>query len=156
MGHIAEMNMGYLLHPIGDPRVSEFENNSYRINALADRSEGFIWRLQDKGYDLPENDTGALFGRPEVALATLSTWESFESFEHFVYNTLHGRFVKRRAEWFEHLDEPSYVIWPIEHGHIPSLTEGKEKLLQLKNNGPSPQAYDFAYGRQMMGGSRDV
>ena len=92
----------------------------------------------------------------EVALANFPPGESFETFEHFVFNTLHGRFVKRRAEWFEHLDEPSYVIWPIEHGHIPSLTEGKEKLLQLKNNGPSPQAYDFAYGRQMMGGSRDV
>jgi len=150
MGHIAQMNMGYLLHPHGDPRVSEFENNAYRMNALADRSEGFIWRLKDRDFDLPENNVGTLFGRSEVALATLSTWESFEAFEHFVYKTLHGRFVKRRAEWFEHLEEPSYVIWPIKPGHIPSLTEGKEKLLLLIDNGPSPQAYDFAFGRRML------
>lgn len=149
MGHIAQMNMGYLLHPHGDLRIAEFEDNSDRVNAVADRSKGFIWRLQGEGYDLPENDTGALFGRPAVALATLSTWESYEDFEHFVHKTIHGQFIDRRAEWFEHVDGPSYVIWPIKNGHIPSLTEGKAKLLQLRSDGPSPEAYDFASGEIM-------
>ncbi len=124
MGSIAQMNMGYLLHPHGDARISGFEDNSDRINAGADRSMGFVWRLQGDGYELPENDTGALFGQPEVALATLSTWESFEDFEHFVHKTIHGQFLDRRAEWFENVNVPSYVIWPIDIGHIPSLTEG--------------------------------
>ena len=55
MGHIAQMNMGYLLHTHGDPRIAGFEDNSDRVNAVADRSKGFIWRLQGEGYDLPEN-----------------------------------------------------------------------------------------------------
>lgn len=140
LGPIAQMNMGYLLHPHGDPRVAGFEDNSDRLNAVADRSPGFIWRLQGEGYDLPENDTGALFGRPEVALATLSTWESFEDFEHFVHKTIHGQFLDRRAEWFEHVHDQSYVIWPIEAGHIPSLTEGKKqtasaKIWRIKSSG---------------------
>nr|WP_256368687.1 DUF3291 domain-containing protein [Ruegeria sp. HKCCA6948] len=143
------MNMGYLLHPLGDPRVAGFEDNSDRLNAVADRSKGFIWRLQGVGYDLPENDTGALFGRPHVALATLSTWQSFEDLKHFVHMTVHGQFLDRRAEWFEHVDDPSYVIWPIQAGHIPSLTEGKERLVRLRTDGPSPEAYDFATGRYM-------
>ncbi|WP_171210281.1 MULTISPECIES: DUF3291 domain-containing protein [unclassified Ruegeria] len=151
MGHIAQMNMGYLLFPHGDPRVAGFEGNSDLVNAVADRSKGFIWRLQGAGYDLPENDAGALFGRPEVALATLSTWESFEDFENFVHNTIHGKFIDRRAQWFEHVDDQSYVIWPIEAGHVPSLTEGKSKLLELRSKGPSSAAFDFATGRRMSG-----
>ncbi len=150
MGHIAQMNMGYLLHPHGDPRIAGFEDNSDRVNAVADRSKGFIWRLQGEGYDLPENDTGALFGRPEVALATLSTWKVIK-----ISNTLFTRLfmvnlliAERR---FEHLNDPSYVIWPIENGYIPSLTEGKTKLLQLRSNGPSPEAYNFTTGENMSG-----
>ncbi len=143
------MNMGYLLHPHGDPRIAGFEDNSDRVNAIADRSEGFVWRLQGTGYDLPENNTGALFGRPDVSLATLSTWESFEDLERFVHKTIHGQFLERRAEWFENLEEPSYVIWPIATGHIPSLTEGNERLLKLRSEGPTLEAYDFASGKVM-------
>ncbi|NOC85856.1 DUF3291 domain-containing protein [Ruegeria sp. HKCCD6428] len=124
-----------------------FEDNSDRLNAVADRSRGFIWRLKDEDCDLPENDTGALFGRSHVALATLSTWQSFADLEHFVHRTIHGQFLDRRAEWFEHVDDPGYVIWPIQVGHIPSLTEGKERLLRLRTEGPSPEAYDFATGK---------
>ncbi len=144
--HIAQMNMGYLRHPFGDPRIAEFENNSDLVNGIADRSPGFIWRLSGTGYDLPENDMGRLFGRPEVALATLSVWESFADFTHFVHQTLHGRFLSRRADWFEHVDEPSYVIWPVEPGHIPTLSEGNDRLNRLRRNGPTDAAYDFAYG----------
>ncbi|NOD69620.1 MULTISPECIES: DUF3291 domain-containing protein [Ruegeria] len=41
-------------------------------------------------------------------------------------------------------------IWPIWAGHIPSLTEGKERLLRLRTDGPSPEAYDFATGKDMV------
>jgi hypothetical protein len=143
--HIAQMNMGYLRHPLGDPRVAGFTDNTDRVNQIADRSPGFVWRMTSADETHPENDIGGLFGRPAVALATLSVWERYEDFAHFVHNTVHGHFLKRRAEWFEPLDLPSYVIWPIAMGHIPSLAEGKEKLMQLRANGPSADAYDFAY-----------
>lgn len=145
MQHIAQMNMGYLLHPLGDPRVAGFEDNTDRVNAVADRSKGFVWRMKDEDLTIPENDYGRLFGRPDVALATLSVWESFEDFEHFVHKTIHGQFLNRRAEWFEDLNAPSYVIWPIQAGHIPNLAEGKERLMLLRKNGPSEEAYDFKY-----------
>ncbi len=151
MGHIAQMNMGFLLHPHGDYRISGFEDNSDLVNAVADRSNGFVWRLKDDGYERPENDTGRLFGRPEVALATLSVWESYKDFSHFVHKTVHGQFLDRRAEWFEHVDAPSYVIWPVEEHHIPTLTEGKQKLMLLRENGPRSGAYDFAYGARTFG-----
>jgi hypothetical protein len=145
LGHIAQINMGFLLHPTGDSRIAEFEDNLDRINGVADRSKGFVWRLKDKGYDQPENDTGAVFGRPDVVLATLSVWANFKDFEQFVHKTVHGQFLKRRAEWFEKVDVPSYVIWPVAVGHIPSLIEGKGKLMLLRENGPTDKAYDFKF-----------
>lgn len=80
-----------------------------------------------------------------MALATLSVWQCFGDFEHFVHKTIHGQFLARRAEWFEELDVPSYVIWPIRAGHIPTLAEGKERLMLLRRNGPSEDAYNFSY-----------
>jgi hypothetical protein len=145
MQHIAQMNMGFLLHPFGDPLIAGFEDNTDRVNEVADRSKGFVWRMKDEDLDIPENDCGRLFGRPEVALATLSVWESFKDFEHFVHKTIHGQFLNRRAEWFEHVEAPSYVIWPIAVGHIPNLVEGKERLMLLREHGPSDDAYDFSY-----------
>ena len=151
MGHIAQMNMGFLLHPHGDHRISGFEDNLDLVNAVADRSNGFVWRLKDEGFELPENDTGRLFGRPKVALATLSVWESHEDFSNFVHKTVHGQLLDRRAEWFEPVDAPSYVIWPVDENHIPTLTEGKQKLLLLRENGASSGAYDFEYGESTFG-----
>ena len=77
------MNMGFLLHSHGDQRISGFEDNLDLVNAVADRSNGFVWRLKDEGFELLENDTGRLFGRPEVALATLSVWEKLQRFFEF-------------------------------------------------------------------------
>lgn len=145
MHHIAQMNMGYLLHPLDDPRTAGFTDNTDRVNAVADRSKGFVWRMKDEDLAMPENDYGKLFGRPNVALATLSVWQCYEDFEHFVHKTIHGQFLGRRAEWFEALDVPSHVIWPIRAGHIPTLVEGKERLMLLRRNGPSEDAYDFSY-----------
>ena len=43
--HIAELNIGRLLHPVGDPRIADFVDNLGRINAMAERMPGFVWRL---------------------------------------------------------------------------------------------------------------
>ena len=143
--HIAQMNMGYLLHSFGDPRIAGFEENTDRVNAVADRSKGFVWRMKDEDLANPDNDYGRLFGRPDVALATLSVWESRADFEHFVHKTIHGAFLNRRAEWFEHVDAPTYVLWPIRAGHVPTLVEGRDRLMLLRKNGPSDTAFDFSY-----------
>jgi hypothetical protein len=43
---LAQINIGRLLAPQGDPRVQPFFDALDRINALADGAEGFVWRLQ--------------------------------------------------------------------------------------------------------------
>lgn len=39
------MNFARLLHEPGDPRVAGFVDNVPKVNAIAERSPGFVWRL---------------------------------------------------------------------------------------------------------------
>src|ERR1051326_6590674 len=45
--HIAQLNVGRLRYETDDPRMADFMNNLARINALAERSPGFVWRYTD-------------------------------------------------------------------------------------------------------------
>ncbi|MCS3795188.1 hypothetical protein GGD38_000526 [Chitinophagaceae bacterium OAS944] len=45
--HLAQVNIGKILGPIDSPVMAEFVANLDRINALAENSEGFVWRLKD-------------------------------------------------------------------------------------------------------------
>ena len=44
--HLAQVNIGLLRAPIEDPIMEGFRSQLDSINALADRSPGFVWRLQ--------------------------------------------------------------------------------------------------------------
>ena len=44
--HIAQMNVGHARHPLDDSRMKDFMDNLDRINALAEASPGFVWRLK--------------------------------------------------------------------------------------------------------------
>jgi len=136
--HIAELNIGRFRYSTDDPRMTAFMANLDRINALAERSEGFVWRLKDESNNAtairPEND-------PTMAV-NLSVWESVEALERFVWATVHKQFYNRKADWFEKLGTPHFVMWPIPAGHIPDLAEAMARLEYLTAQGDS----DFAFG----------
>ena len=44
--HIAQLNVGRADAPLEDAVVADFMNWLDEINALAERSPGFVWRLQ--------------------------------------------------------------------------------------------------------------
>src|SRR6266567_1630164 len=46
--HLAQLNIGRLRYELDDPRLADFIDNLARVNAIAERSEGFVWRLQDE------------------------------------------------------------------------------------------------------------
>lgn len=136
---LAQLNIGYARHPLDDPRMADFMNNLDRINALAERSPGFVWRLQDES----GNATGIGFGGPDPRLIhNMSVWESAEALEKFVWQTAHKRFYQRKAEWFDPHAGPYFVMWWIEDGHIPTTEEARERLEHLRAHGPS----EFAFG----------
>ena len=142
--HVAELNIGQLNHPIDDPRMADFVGNLARVNAMAERMPGFVWRLVGDG----SND-GALDLRPyandPMMAVNMSVWETVEHLEQYVWNTVHKRFYNRKAEWFSPMKSHHFVMWPVEEGHIPSVEEAKARLDHLEANGNSEFAYDWAH-----------
>jgi hypothetical protein len=141
--HVAELNIGRLNHPIDDPRMADFVDNLARVNAMADRMPGFVWRLVGDG-----SNGGALELRPypdPMMAVNMSVWETVEHLEQYVWNTVHKRFYNRKAEWFEPMKSHHFVMWPIEEGHIPTVDEARARLDHLEANGNSDFAYDWAH-----------
>lgn len=46
--YLAQVNIAKMLAPLESPVMVDFVNNLDRINALAESSEGFIWRLKEE------------------------------------------------------------------------------------------------------------
>ncbi len=136
--HVAQLNIGRSLYPLDDPRMAGFMNALAAINAIADRSPGFVWRMQD------ESGAGATdikYTDDPQAIANMSVWESPEALEHFVWMTAHKRIYSQKHSWFETPARATFVMWPVERGRIPTLCEALERLQHLRSHGSSDYAY---------------
>ena len=137
--HLAQINIGRLRAPVGDPLIAEFAASLDRINALADAAPGFVWRLTGKGNDATDIRPDA--DDPLMAL-NMSVWESPQALGAFVYRSDHQPVMRRRAEWFEKL-ELFMALWWVPVGHIPTVEEGMGKIEALRRLGPTAEAFTF-------------
>lgn len=137
--HLAQINVGRLRAPIDDPRVAEFVDGLDEINALADESPGFIWRLQTE----EGNATGVRTSDDELFIVNMSVWASLDDLFKYVYRTEHVDFLRNRRDWFERMDEPHMCLWWVPAGHAPSIEEGLAKLDHFRRHGSTPQAFSF-------------
>ena len=137
--HLAELNIGRIRHPLDDPRMSDFVNNLDLVNGLAERSQGFVWRLKD------ENGSATsirAFDDPLI-IVNVSLWENAESLERYVWQTVHKRFYGRRHEWFDKFEGAYFVMWWVPAGHRPSIQDAIGRLDHLKHHGPTDQAFGW-------------
>lgn len=139
--HLAQFNVARLKHPIDDPRIADFVANLDRINAVGERSPGFVWRLKDDSGN--SIDLGGV--DDPMIIPNMSVWESAEQLEEFVWQTVHARIYDRKAEWFEAQSEATFVMWWIEEGHRPELAEARERLEHLRAHGDSDEAFGWAH-----------
>ena len=135
--HLAQVNIAI---PRGQPEeqvMAEFMALLDPVNALADVSEGFVWRLQsDEG-----NATAyRVFDDPDL-MVNMSVWESLEALRDYVYRSPHAHVLRRRQEWFVKMVETHVALWWIEPGTIPTLHDAEERLLTLRAGGPTPRAF---------------
>lgn len=138
--HIAQLNVGRALAPLDSPQLAGFMAQLDRINALADASPGFVWRLQtDAGNatDIKPVDGDDLF------IVNLSVWESTEALGDFVYRSDHVGVMRQRASWFERQAEAILVLWWVPAGTIPTVDEALVRLDRLRREGPSAEAFTF-------------
>jgi hypothetical protein len=136
--HLAQLNVATILAPLDDERMRGFVEALEPINAIADASPGFVWRLKD--------DAGnATALRPFGAdmIVNMSVWESAEALFDYVYRSGHKAYLARRKEWFSMPAEMHLVLWWIPAGTIPTIEEAKGRLDLLRANGPSPEAFTF-------------
>ncbi|SMC29038.1 protein of unknown function [Andreprevotia lacus DSM 23236] len=136
---LAQVNIATLKAPLDSPELADFVANLDRINALAEASPGFVWRLQDE-----EGDATALrpFG-PEV-LVNMSVWRDVVALSDYVFRSAHTEVLKRRREWFERMDTAYTVLWWVPAGHRPTVVEAAARLAHLQAHGPSGHAFVFS------------
>lgn len=137
--HIAQINVATSLYPTDDPRMSGFMTQLDVVNALADQSPGFVWRLQSESGNATDIDVG---GDP-MLLVNMSVWASVEALFEFVYKTAHRKVMINRREWFQKPDAAYQVLWWVPAGHTPTVEEALSRLEQLNRIGPSPRAFNF-------------
>ena len=135
--HLARVNIGRVKAPLDDPRMAGFVNRLDEINALADHSPGFVWRLQTPAGN-------ATYFRPyddDRILVNMSVWESVEALKHYVYRTAHAELLRQRQEWFESFKGAFVALWWVPVGHRPGIDEAKKRIAYLDQHGPTQFAF---------------
>ena len=148
--HLAQLNVGRLRAPIDDPMIADFRSNLGPVNALAEASPGYVWRLQDDSGDA----TGIKAFDDDLEILNLTVWESIEALADFTYRSAHVDFLRRRREFFEPPTEPILCLWWIREGTIPTVEEAIARLAHLRAHGPTPTA--FTFGHRFEPGGDDV
>ncbi len=137
--HIAQLNVATARYETDDPRFADFMNNLDRVNAIAERSPGFVWRLKDDS----GNATNIRPADDPLFLVNMSVWETVEDLERFVFATAHRKIYARGEEWFHKMTTPRFVMWPVPVGHRPSIDEALARLARLTGEGPSDDAFGW-------------
>ncbi|MGV9563943.1 DUF3291 domain-containing protein [Streptomyces sp. NPDC003480] len=134
---LAQVNIARLTAPLDSPRLKDFVDALDPVNAVADASDGFVWRLQgDSG-----NATDVPVLGDEWLIVNMSTWRDTDALTAFMYQGRHRELLARRREWFERLEEAVTALWWVQAGHRPTVAEAEERLLHLRAHGPTPHAF---------------
>ena len=138
--HLAQINIGRLIAPIDDPKIAGFVAQLDPINALAERSRGFVWRLQSAS----GNATDITYNDDPFVIVNMSVWESFEALRDYVYASKHIEVLRERAKWFEKMEKPHYCLWWAPAGHVPTIAEGRERLEHYQRHGATEYSFWFS------------
>ena len=137
--HLAQVNVATLRAPLDTPELADFVAELEPINALADGSPGFVWRLQTEDGDA----TAIRAFDDERVIVNLSVWESLEALRNFVYASRHLDVLRRRRAWFQRMADPYLALWWLPAGTIPTVAQAKDRLELLQRQGPGAAAFTF-------------
>lgn len=137
--HLAQVNIARMLAPIDDPIMQDFVNQLPAINALAEESPGYVWRLQSEA----GNATSIKVYDDDMIIVNLTVWESPDALRQYVYKSAHSGVMRDRKRWFEKFEGPYYAMWWIPAGHIPTTEEAKDRLEHLRTHGETEHAFSF-------------
>ncbi len=137
---LAQVNIGTPVAPLDSEQLAGFVAALEPINALADNAPGFIWRLTD---DDGSDATGLrIFGRDDMLL-NMSVWRDVESLGDFVFRSMHVEIMRQRRSFFVPMTEVYTALWWVPRGVRPTVSDAEERLLRLREHGPTPLAFTF-------------
>lgn len=138
--HLAQINIAKAVADLDSPLMEGFVSRLDEINALAEGAKGFIWRLQS---DAGDATSIRVFEDPRIYI-NMSVWETPDHLKHFVYRSAHVELIRDRDAWFGRLSEQHQAVWWVPAGHRPSAQEGRDRLMNLREQGPSATAFSLA------------
>jgi len=139
MLYIAQVNIARMKgSSINDPIMADFVAQLDEVNQLAERSNGFVWRLKEEG----GNATEIVFNEDPRIIINMSVWETLADLEAFTYRTMHAKVMAMRKNWFEKMDHYQ-CLWYVDKDTPPTVADAKYRLNHLQVNGPSPVAFTF-------------
>ncbi len=139
--HLAQINVARARAPLDDPIMADFMVALDHVNALAESSNGFVWRLTGEG----ENNATSISPYDDpLIIVNMSVWRDAGSLADFTYqNASHVAALRRRKDWFGPWDGPYQALWWIPAGEVPAVEDGKAALDRLTREGPGPFAFTF-------------
>ncbi|MFD9326941.1 DUF3291 domain-containing protein [Streptomyces sp. NPDC060065] len=134
---LAQVNIGRLKAPLDSPQLKDFVEALDPVNAVADAADGFVWRLQSDSGDATDL---AVFD-DEWLIINMSTWRDTNALTAFMYQGQHRELLARRRDWFERVEEAMVAMWWVPAGHRPTVAEAEERILHLRDRGPTAYAF---------------
>ena len=152
---LAQVNVGRLLAHLDHPTLADFVAALDPLNAAADGAPGFVWRLQSEEGNATaiEAFTWDVTGAAGV-IVNMSVWTDVEHLANFVYGGMHRDVLRRRREWFHFMREAWMACWWVPAGCRPSTDEAEERVLYLREHGPSPFAFTLKQNYPQPGSAR--
>ncbi|MEU9180414.1 DUF3291 domain-containing protein [Streptomyces sp. NPDC048550] len=134
---LAQVNIARLKYPLESAELKDFVDGLDPVNAVADTADGFVWRLQgEEGNATDERAFG-----DEWILVNMSVWRDADALTAFMYQGRHRELMARRREFFEQVAEAMAVMWWVPAGERPTVADAEERLLHLREHGPTPYAF---------------
>ncbi|MEM7693756.1 MAG: DUF3291 domain-containing protein [Pseudomonadota bacterium] len=138
---VAQLNIARPKFALDAPEIADFMNALDRVNAIAERSDGFLWRLTGEGNDATSLNHPAEPG----TIVNMSAWRDVDSLQRFVWTTIHRRFFDRKAEWFTGTGDRDFVMWSVPDGAWPTLDEAFARLARLRRDGSTDHAFGWEH-----------
>lgn len=154
---MAEYDLVHLnvVRPLG-PFSADLEETQYFISrlepimGLADETDDLLWhdhaaKVEGQGYlDLPDLFAIKTDGADNPVIMTMAGWTDAHALHRFTRRTKdHSEGIKTLRHWVDRSEGATLVLWWEPRGVKPSFEKAWSKLIMLRENGPTPEAFSL-------------
>src|SRR5262245_26636100 len=129
--HLAQVNIARMRGIADAPVMAGLVARIAEMNALADGSPGFVWRLPAS--EAPPDTLRVFDGyfvpfEPERLFYNLSVWNTVDDLQRYVYRTEHAQMLRGKGDWIGDFDRAHLAMWWIPAGTRPTIEESAARL----------------------------